>query len=101
MSPMRPTAREPMSEPPVGYASRGYALTCAHLGAPRTLRRSGVTLFVRDIAGRGDPVDACASYPLLATDRWNALALDLAEQKDIVSFVGVVDPLAVPPAATL
>lgn len=83
------------------YASHEYALTCAHLGTPRLLPRSGVTVLVRSLAGSGHELDACATYPLLATQRWRELAADLDEQHDLLSFVGVVDPLAQAAKTTL
>ncbi|MEQ1832955.1 MAG: GNAT family N-acetyltransferase [Candidatus Eisenbacteria bacterium] len=84
-----------------GYASVAYAHTCAHLGTPRTLSRSGVTLLVRTLDLPFAAADACAPYPLLRTHDWRALAADLAATDDLLSFVGVIDPLATPAPGTL
>ncbi|MFM7231372.1 MAG: GNAT family N-acetyltransferase [bacterium] len=78
----------------IPYATPGYARTCAHLGTPRTLPRSGVTVLVRPVANAFAAFDACAPYPLLHAPDLTAFAADLAAARDLVSFVGVADPLA-------
>ena len=47
-----------------GYASAEYARTCAHLGVPRTLPRSGVTVLVRDLEAPFAAAAACAADAL-------------------------------------
>lgn len=83
------------------YRTLEYARTCAHLGSARTLARSGVHVLVRPIEVPFAGADACAPYPLLQTDRWFDLAADLEDQGDLLSFVGVVDPLSAPLRGTL
>jgi hypothetical protein len=78
------------------YGTPEYARTCAHLGTPRTLPRSGVTILVREVPGEPGAFDARAPYPLLHTEAWEALAADLADTHDLLSFVGVVDPACTP-----
>ena len=84
-----------------GYGSHAYALTCAHLGEPRVLPRSGVTVLVRALDLPAGSADACGPYPLLSTSRWRELAADLDEQRDLLSFVAVVDPMRAPGGGTL
>ena len=86
---------------PTGYDATEYARTCPHLGTPRLLPRSGVTIMVRRIEMPFVATDACGTYPLLSTQRWHELAADLADQRDLLSFVAVVDPLRAPGTATL
>ncbi len=83
------------------YRTLAYAQSCAHLGTPRTLPRSGVHVLVRAIDMPFAGHDACAPYPLLQTDRWFDLAADLDDQQDLLTFVGVIDPLAAPLRGTL
>lgn len=85
----------------LGYASPAYAHTCAHQGMPRTFPRSGVTALVRAFEPALGAADACAPYPLLRTAEWRALAADLAASSDLLSFVGVIDPLATPAPGVL
>ena len=78
----------------IPYATPAYARTCAHLGTPRTLPRSGVTVLVRPVVNAFGALDACAPYPLLHAPDLTAFAADLVAARDLVSFVGVADPLA-------
>lgn len=83
------------------YATPEYARTCAHLGTPRTLPRSGVTVLTREVPGESGWYDARAPYPLLNTQAWTALAADLEATEDLLSFVAVIDPVCTPPHAVL
>ena len=78
------------------YGRPDYARTCRHLGVPRTLPRSGVSVLVRPVAGEPDAFDACAPYPLLHVPDWPAFAADLEALDDLVSLVAVVDPACTP-----
>ena len=86
---------------PSGYASSEYAHTCAHLGRVRVLPRSGVSVLVRDIDVPFAASDACGPYPLLRTMHWDALADDLTDTHDLLSFVAVVDPFSTPASRVL
>lgn len=112
-----------------GYLSQDYAGSLSEFGQPLHLPRAGAWLLVRGIAPAGNPRDdgdarghgaagdahdaggvrdacdlrdAMGCYPLLACERWEALAEDLsALGTRLVSVTAVSDPFADCDAATV